>query len=210
MKCSLSVLILAIIGTLYAPAMDSAESRSVPPIKDFLIDPSKPYVYLETDHIGPRKPGNEHEPNTGIYLRLKNNCRLPIIVSTFGGPIGGTDGEVGVMDEVVLNPTAIYGDMDGTGGDSKPVPLLLNTPDELLSPEMKRAKVRLQAVEQEKAKTESAQENARQVRRRICNHNSARHGCLFQRSSQPREQEMAFSNLFSLRLEATGTNPTAV
>lgn len=161
MKSSISALILAIIGTLYAPAMDSAELRSLSPIRDFLIDSSKPYVYLEIDHIGPRTPGNEHEPNTGIYLRLKNNCRLPIIVSTFGGPVGGTDGEVGVMDEVVLNPTAIYGDMDGTGGDSKTVPLLLNTPDELLSPEMKKAKARLQFEEQEKAKTESEQENAR-------------------------------------------------
>ncbi len=52
MKSSISALILAIIGTLYAPAMDSAELRSLSPIRDFLIDSSKPYVYLEIDHIG--------------------------------------------------------------------------------------------------------------------------------------------------------------
>jgi hypothetical protein len=69
----------------------------------FVIDPSKPYVYLEVDHVGPRTPKGKGEPEVGIWLRLRNNSRLPIIVSTFGGPPGSPD--CGVMDEVVRNPT---------------------------------------------------------------------------------------------------------
>jgi len=67
-----------------------------------VIDPTKPYVYLEVDHVGPRDPRGKGEPKVGIWLRLKNNARLPIIVSTFGGPPGSP--ECGVMDEVVRNP----------------------------------------------------------------------------------------------------------
>ena len=70
----------------------------------FVIDPNcKPYVYLEVDHVGPRTPKGKGEPEVGIWLRLRNNSRLPIIVSTFGGPPGSPD--CGVMDEVVRNST---------------------------------------------------------------------------------------------------------
>lgn len=76
----------------------------------FLVDPSKPYVYLEVDHIGPRAPRNEDEPKSGIWLRLHNNCKVPIIVRTFGVPPGSPEGEVGVLDNVVSNPKVVMGD----------------------------------------------------------------------------------------------------
>jgi hypothetical protein len=68
---------------------------------DFLIDVTKPYVYLELDHVGPRQPRGKDEPSVGIYLRLRNNSRLPIVVSMFGGPPGSP--ECDIMDEVVPN-----------------------------------------------------------------------------------------------------------
>lgn len=160
MRYSLCALMMLLTSAL-AYGASRTGAHSVSEIGNFLIDPSKPYVYLEVDHIGPREPHNEKEPNTGIYLRLRNNCRLPIIVPTFGGPTGGTYGEVGVMDEVVLSAAVVHGDLDGTGGDSKSVPMLLTTPDVLLSPELKKAKARLQAEEEEKAKAEVEQEKSR-------------------------------------------------
>lgn len=76
----------------------------------FLVDASKPYVYLEVDHIGPREPRSEDEPKTGIWLRLHNNCKVPIIVRTFGVPPGSAEGEIGVLDDVVPSPNAAMGD----------------------------------------------------------------------------------------------------
>ncbi len=76
----------------------------------FLLDQSKPYVYLEVDHIGAREPRNEEEPNIGIWLRLHNNCAIPIVIRTFGIPPNGSKGEIGVLDNVVLNPRQPVGD----------------------------------------------------------------------------------------------------
>jgi hypothetical protein len=65
----------------------------------FLLDDSKPWAYLRLDHVGPRKPALPSEGPTGIWLRLVNNCRLPIKVFTFGSDVA-TQG-VAVLDEVV-------------------------------------------------------------------------------------------------------------
>jgi hypothetical protein len=67
-----------------------AQNRSV---QDFVIDQSKPYVYLNFDHIGPRKPVQDGEGNTGIWLRVVNNCRIPIVFVSLPG--------IGPVDEVV-------------------------------------------------------------------------------------------------------------
>lgn len=79
--------------------------------KQFLIDPAKPYVYLEVDHIGPRQPRAAGEPKIGIWMRLHNNCIVPIIVYTFGvpdfafaPPSPGRNEEIGVYDSVIANP----------------------------------------------------------------------------------------------------------
>jgi hypothetical protein len=66
---------------------------------DFVLDSSNPYVYLQFDHIGPRKPIQHGEPSTGLWLRIVNNCRVPVIVGTFGITTG--DVGVGVIDEVI-------------------------------------------------------------------------------------------------------------
>jgi hypothetical protein len=73
-----------------------AQSGSV---HDFVIDHSKPYVYLKFDHIGPRKPVQKGEADTGLWLRVVNNCRIPLVFASFIMPDGNPG--VGLMDEVV-------------------------------------------------------------------------------------------------------------
>ena len=51
--------------------------------RQFVIDESKPYVYLKFDHFGDREPANNGESSKGLWLRLVNNCSLPIKISVF-------------------------------------------------------------------------------------------------------------------------------
>jgi len=56
-------------------------------------------VYLKFDHVGPRKPHQDGEGNTGLWLKVVNNCRISIAFSASGGLPG--DIETNVEDEVV-------------------------------------------------------------------------------------------------------------
>jgi hypothetical protein len=67
--------------------------------QNFVIDNSKPYVYLKFDHIGPRKPIRNGEDKMGLWIRVVNNCRIPIVFTGFSMPTGEIG--VGLMDEVV-------------------------------------------------------------------------------------------------------------
>jgi hypothetical protein len=49
--------------------------------EDFVIDGTKPYVYIKFDHIAPRKPVLDGENPKGIWLKLVNNCTIPIKVT---------------------------------------------------------------------------------------------------------------------------------
>jgi hypothetical protein len=69
--------------------------------KNFEIDDTKPYVYIKFDHFGDRKPVNDWESTKGLWLRLVNNCRLPISISVMD-PGTGDPGAV-VNFEVVPN-----------------------------------------------------------------------------------------------------------
>lgn len=88
----------------FVGAAQSKHPEGVIAPQTFLVDRSKPYVYLEVVRIGPRIPRSDEEPKVGIWLRLHNNCIVPIIVRTFGVPDGSPDKEVGVLDNVVANP----------------------------------------------------------------------------------------------------------
>jgi hypothetical protein len=66
---------------------------------NFVIDPARPYVYLKFDHIGPRKPHQDGEISTGLWLKVVNNCRIPIVFRASGGLPG--DIESVLEDEVV-------------------------------------------------------------------------------------------------------------
>jgi hypothetical protein len=80
----------------------------------FLIDESKPYLYLELDHVGPRRPLREGEPTTGIWLKLKNNCEVTVVILALG--VKSDTEALSVADEVVPDPHAEgTGDMLGEG-----------------------------------------------------------------------------------------------
>lgn len=72
--------------------------------KDFLIDADRPFMYVKFDHIGPGTPRNPAEPNSRIWLRLRNNCRIAILVRANGVPDDSPKDEVGLEYDVVANP----------------------------------------------------------------------------------------------------------
>jgi hypothetical protein len=78
LKFTAVVLCSLFLGSLLLTATGAQKSGS-----NFVIDPSKPYAYLEFDHVGKRQPLSRHEPDRGLWIRLVNNCRLPITVGTF-------------------------------------------------------------------------------------------------------------------------------
>jgi len=83
---------------------------------NFIIDPSKPSVYLEVDHIGPRKALRDGEPGVGIWLHLKNNCRLPIVVLEIGKPAESPKDTITLVDEIVPDPQV---PAEGKGEDAR-------------------------------------------------------------------------------------------
>jgi hypothetical protein len=87
----LSVLLLLFFGSSVLAQKNDAS--------DFVIDKSKPFVYLRFDHIGPRKPLQDGEGAVGLWLRVVNNCRIPISFLSNSAPIG--EPGVMLMDEVV-------------------------------------------------------------------------------------------------------------
>jgi hypothetical protein len=64
-----------------------------------VIDPSKPFVYLKFDHVGPRKAHPDGEDDAGLWLRVVNNCRIPIVFRASGGYPG--EPGISIEDEVV-------------------------------------------------------------------------------------------------------------
>ena len=79
-------------------------SRSTKTRKEFLIDVNRPFVYLKFDHIGPGAPRSEDEPTSRMWVRITNNCRIPILVRANGVPDESPKDEVGVQYDVVPNP----------------------------------------------------------------------------------------------------------
>ncbi len=124
-----SLLIAAGAGTKVASSVES-----------FLIDPSKPYVYLEVDHLGPRKPLRDGEPDTGVWLRLRNNCTLPVVIIASGVPAESADEALWVEDEVVPNRPSTGTESMGSGVGYQSGQEDLT--DIFLSPNMNEAEVR--------------------------------------------------------------------
>ena len=112
--------VLAWIAALLLLVTPRASGQGAGSATTFVIDPNRPFVYLRFDHMGPGIRRSEGEPSSRIWLRLVNNCRVPIIVSTFGVPDGSPKGEIGVMDEVV--PVVVSGVVHGVGPSSADSP----------------------------------------------------------------------------------------
>jgi hypothetical protein len=97
-------------------AIASLSVAQVTPAR-FVIDESQPYVYLKFDHIGSREPANSEESTKGLWLRLVNNCNLPIKISVFD--VGTHNAGVGVNFDVVRRA----GWIDPESADHQKMPL---------------------------------------------------------------------------------------
>ena len=82
-------------------------AQNAPSKDDFVINQNRAYVYLLFDHMGKGPRFTDDEPATRIWFKLVNNCRVPILVRTFGTPFGSLNGEVGVFHDVVRDKTGI-------------------------------------------------------------------------------------------------------
>jgi len=88
-----------ILALMFSWSSPNAEKRS----SDFVIDESKPYVYIAFDHVGSRVPLSKDEVPTGLWLRVVNNCKVPISLRTFDPATH--DPGVGVLHEIVASHT---------------------------------------------------------------------------------------------------------
>jgi hypothetical protein len=104
MKFSRVILLLNFCLVLYTHSPAQVARNGKQDYSKFLIESNKPYVYLEVDHIGPRKPLRNDEPNTGIWMYLKNNCKLPIVVLVIGNPVAKSKDAITLADEIVPDP----------------------------------------------------------------------------------------------------------
>jgi hypothetical protein len=62
------------------------------------LDTTKPFVYIEFDHTGPREPLRPDELARGLWLRLVNNSILPIIVRAHSSI---TDPDMTILEDVI-------------------------------------------------------------------------------------------------------------
>jgi hypothetical protein len=77
----------------------------LPAKESFVIDSSKPYAYVEFDHIGRRTPARDKEVAEGIWLRLVNNSPAPIKVRVFD--LGAGEPGVGMNYDVVRSRSLV-------------------------------------------------------------------------------------------------------
>jgi hypothetical protein len=82
----MQVALLGLVPSLLSSTI--AISQILP--KNFKVDDWKPYVYIDFDHIGERKSADDWGSTHALWLRLKNNCRLPITVSALDWRTGDT------------------------------------------------------------------------------------------------------------------------
>ena len=105
---------VSLLGTKFARAKEASM------VDDFVLNPSKPYVYLVLDHVGPRKPLRDGEANKGVWLRLVNNCRLPLVIIASKASANVADGAFWVQDEVVPNKPSPGTESEGAGVGYEP------------------------------------------------------------------------------------------
>jgi hypothetical protein len=142
MKHSSQILLLAACASLQAWSAAQTEVKSPSQVADFVTDASKPYVYLDVDHVGPRKPMREGEPDVGIYLHLTNNCALPIVIVALEVRPANPNAAINIEDEVVPDPHGPGGDGIGGGNYAQSgVPGLKEMDDIFISPNVNEAEV---------------------------------------------------------------------
>jgi hypothetical protein len=70
------------------------------------IREDKPTVYIEFDHSGNREPLFASESNKGIWLRLHNNTKWPIVLDMHGVP-SAVYGDASLIYDVLANRQVI-------------------------------------------------------------------------------------------------------
>jgi hypothetical protein len=96
------ILFSAIAATVVAVATLAIGQQAPAPRPqqvDFVIERAKPFVLIEFVKIGQRQSVRKDEPALGVWLRLVNNCRVPIQLTTFQG----MDRSENVMHAVVYD-----------------------------------------------------------------------------------------------------------
>lgn len=92
----------AIAGTVLAAATlatgQHAPANNLQQL-DFVIEHAKPFVFIEFVKVAPRQRVRKDEPALGVWLRLVNNCRVPIQVTTFQA----MDRSENVMHDVIYD-----------------------------------------------------------------------------------------------------------
>jgi hypothetical protein len=114
----LAMVLLCLFSSVWSQSGDQA-----PPVHGFVIDENRPYVYLRFDHAGKGVKFSEDEPTQRVWLRFVNNCRIGVVLRTFGAPEGSPKDEVGVMHLVVK-------DVQFRIRNVEPEPPALNATDE--------------------------------------------------------------------------------
>ncbi len=100
----------------------SQSTNQASALPGFVIDENRSYVYLGFDHVGKGVKFSDEEPAQRVWLRFVNNCRMGIVLRTFGAPEGSPKDEVGVMHRVVK-------DVQFWIRDVEPEPPALNAKD---------------------------------------------------------------------------------
>jgi len=71
----------------------------------FVLNPDRQFVYVQFDHVGPGSPRAEGEGPVRVWLRLVNNCAIPIEVRAGGFAEGHKPAdEVPILEDVVRDP----------------------------------------------------------------------------------------------------------
>lgn len=127
----LAVLLLAVSPCIASP---NSQAQKTDDAASFVIDANRPYAYVKFDHIGKGVKRSDEEPDVRIWLRLTNNCRLPIIVRITSVPDGVLKDEAGVMDIIVAiepPPGPVFAGIRADGTFVGPKPFVKATPGEL-------------------------------------------------------------------------------
>jgi hypothetical protein len=88
---------------IFSSILSPAQPRPSADASAFVIDDSRPYVYLLFDHSGKGVRSADGDSDSRFWFRLINNCQVPIKVRTSGVPKGRPVGEIGIIYEVVEN-----------------------------------------------------------------------------------------------------------
>ncbi len=87
------------IGILTIASCCTAQAQTAPKLA---LDATKPFVYIEFDHSGPRQPLEPDEPSRGLWLRLVNNSVFPIILRVHSSL---TDLEMTILEDIITPQT---------------------------------------------------------------------------------------------------------